>query len=47
MMALEEGFIWYNLSIGITVTAFLWAVCMGVGYTLFRHVQRQRQGGPT
>jgi multiple sugar transport system permease protein len=45
MMALEEGFLWYNLSIGITVTVFLWAVCMVVGYTLFRHVQRQRQGG--
>jgi multiple sugar transport system permease protein len=45
MMALEEGFNWYNLSIGITVTVFLWAVCMVVGYTLFRHVQRERQGG--
>jgi len=45
MMALEEGFNWYNLSIGITVTVFLWAVCMIVGYTLFRHVQRERQGG--
>jgi multiple sugar transport system permease protein len=45
MMALEEGFLWYNLSIGITVTVFLWAVCMAVGYTLFRYVQRERQGG--
>ena len=45
MMALEEGFNWYNLSIGITVTVFLWAVCMVVGYTLFRHVQRERQAG--
>ena len=45
MMALEEGFNWYNLSIGITVTVFLWAVCMVVGYALFRHVQRERQGG--
>jgi multiple sugar transport system permease protein len=45
MMALEEGFLWYNLSIGITVTVFLWAVCMVVGYLLFRHVQRERQSG--
>jgi len=45
MMALEEGFNWYNLSTGITVTVFLWAVCMAVGYILFRHVQRERQGG--
>ncbi len=45
MMALEEGFNWYNLSIGITVTVFLWAVCMAVGYTLFRHVQRERLSG--
>jgi multiple sugar transport system permease protein len=45
MMALEEGFLWYNLSIGITVTVFLWAVCMAVGYTLFRYVQRERQAG--
>lgn len=45
MMALEEGFLWYNLSIGITVTVFLWAICMIVGYTLFRYVQRERQAG--
>lgn len=45
MMALEEGFLWYNLSIGITVTVFLWALCMAVGYTLFRYVQRERQAG--
>jgi UPF0716 family protein affecting phage T7 exclusion len=44
MMALEEGFLWYNLSIGITVTVFLWMVCMVVGFTLFRYVQRQQHG---
>ena len=45
MMALEEGFLWYNLSIGITVTVFLWMVCMVVGFTLFRYVQREQRGG--
>ena len=45
MMALEEGFLWYNLSIGITVTVFLWMVCMVVGFLLFRYVQREQRGG--
>jgi multiple sugar transport system permease protein len=43
IMALEEGFLWYNLSTGITVTVFLWVVCMVVGFFLFRHVRRQAE----
>jgi multiple sugar transport system permease protein len=43
IMALEEGFLWYNLSTGITVTVFLWIVCMVVGFFLYRHVRRQAE----
>ena len=40
IMALEEGFLWYNLSTGITVMVFLWTVCMTVGYMLYRQIRK-------
>ncbi len=43
IMALEEGFLWYNLSTGITVTVFLWIVCMTVGFFLYRQVRAQEE----
>ena len=44
IMALEEGFLWYNLSTGVTVMVLLWVVCMTVGFILFRHIRANQAG---